>query len=394
MSALLLCYDFPPLGGGIARALGEIARHASPGRLVVSTGSTPGSEAFDASCRARVDRVGVPSRRLRTWTGLLRWGWRGLALADSLRPDFLWAGNLKPAGHVARWLGRRRQVPFGLMVYGLDLQLMAHQAATDANRRRRGAAILAEAAGTVAISRWTAGRFAALARALGAEAAADRVRVVMPGVDTKRFRPGEGDAALRVRYGLDGRPWLLTVARLERHKGIDRGLELLARLRAVGLDVGYAVAGEGPALPDLKRQAGELGLSPHVRWLGFVPEHDLPAIYRLATIYLGLSREEGAEVEGFGLALLEAQASALPVVAGAGGGTRDAVSDGATGYVVSAADALPAVRRLLGDPAHARALGEAGRARAEREFRWERVVGELEDAATAFRAEWLARVGR
>ena len=184
---------------------------------------------------------------------------RARALARSWHPEFLWAGNLKPAGHVARWLGGRQRLPYGLIVYGLDLQLLARQAASDGSRNRRGAAILAGAAGTVAISHWTASRFCDLARALGVEAATRRLRVVPLGVDTVRFHPGLPSEAVRARYGLDGRPWLLTVARLERHKGIDRGWSCCRRVARGGLDVGYTVAGEGPARPALGRLAQELG---------------------------------------------------------------------------------------------------------------------------------------
>ena len=97
------------------------------------------------------------------------------------------------------------------------------------------------------------------------------------------------------------------------------------------------------------------------------------------------------------MSLLEAQASGVAVVAGAGGGTGDAVTHGVTGFVVETADEHPAatvVRRLLQDPSLARVLGQAGRARAEREFAWSRVVRDLEEAAAGFRADWLGRGGR
>lgn len=395
--ALLLAYDFPPIGGGIARALGEIARHAPAGSLTVSTGRMPGSEGFDAGCPAPVDRVPVPSERLRTWYGLAAWSWRARSLARERGAEFLWAGNLKPAGHVARHVGRRQDLPYGLIVYGLDVQLLLRQAEEQPARRRRAAGIVGDASGAVAISHWTASRYCELARALGVPAAAERLRVVPPGVDGERFRPGLGSETIRLRYGLDRRPWLLTVARLQRHKGVDRGLEVLRWLRQQGLDLGYAIAGEGPARPELERKAEELGVAPHVRWLGPVPEADLPALYGAATVYLGLSRQEGPQAEGFGLALLEAQASGVPVVAGAGGGTVDAVTHGVTGFVVETRDEFPAgqsVQALLLDPARARVMGAAGRARVEREFSWSRVAQGLDAAAAAFRAGWASRAGR
>ena len=249
----------------------------------------------------------------------------------------------------------------------------------------------------MAISRWTASRFTALAEELGVADAARHLRVVTPGVDTARFRPGATAAALRDRCGLDHRPWLLTVARLMPHKGVDTGLEVLQALRAAGHDVGYAVAGTGPDAGRLQRKAADLGVAAHVRWLGRVPDEDLPGLYGAAAVYLGLSRREGDEVEGFGLSLLEAQACGLPVVAGREGGTEDAVTHGVTGFLVEALTEVAAVRvvaELLADRSRRRVLGEAARARAEREFGWPRVVRDLAAAAEAFRAGRGARGGR
>jgi phosphatidylinositol alpha-1,6-mannosyltransferase len=395
--ALLAAYDFPPIGGGISRFLGEIARHAPVGSLHVSTGRTPGSEETDAHCASRVDRVAVPSDRLRTLPGLTRWAWQAERLARIHRPAFTWAGNLKPAGYVAWWLDLRCGLPYGLLVYGRDLQRLAEQVRQSSPKRRLARAIVGGAAGAVALSAWTAERFRDLAGELGVAAADDQVRVLRPGVDAGRFRPGLATDAVRQRYGLDHRSWLLTVARLVPHKGVDRALEVVARLRGEGLDIGYAVVGTGPDEPRLRRLAEQHGLGNAVRLLGSVPDEDLPAVYNLATLYLGLSREEGIEVEGFGLALLEASACALPVVAGQGGGTSDAVADGRSGYLVDgglAEAAAARVRALLADPVYARTLGLAGRTRAERDFAWVRVVRDLDDAACAFTAARARRAGR
>ena len=387
LRALLAVHDFPPMAGGIARAMGEIVRHASPGSLVVSTGCVPGSEASDAAMPARVDRLRLPSGRLRTPAGLAWWAIRAARLAGEHRAQFVWAGNLKPAGYVARWLHARRGLPYGLIVYGLDVQRLARQARSSRLKRRLARAIIGSAGGTVAISSWTAARFRELACGLGLERAAEGVRLIPPGVDAARFRPGLPTAAVRERYGLDARPWLLTVARLVPHKGIDLGINVLRCLRREGIEAGYAVVGEGPEREALVGLAGAFGLAARVRLLGAVPDADLPGLYNSAAAYLGLSREAGLEVEGFGLSFLEAAASGLPVVAGQGGGTADAVANGITGYLVdtaSEASATMVVRQLLQDSSRARVMGRAGRARVERDFAWGRVVRDLEEAARVF----------
>jgi phosphatidylinositol alpha-1,6-mannosyltransferase len=384
---LLLSYDFPPMPGGIARFLGEIAREAPPGSLVVSTGRVPGCESFDASGIARVNRVGLPSERLRTVPGLARWAWRARRLVREQATQFIWAGNLKPAGHVARWLGDGGNVPYGLVVYGLDLLLLQEQVERSRGKRAFARRIVGGAAGTVAISGWTAARFRELASSLGLGDA--RVSVVHPGVDTRRFRPGLGTAELRDRLGLGDQRWLLSVARLESHKGIDRGLEALAMLRAQGHNVGYLIAGEGSAGESLRRECQERGLMPYVRWLGRVGEAELPALYGVADLYLGLSRQVGPYVEGFGLALLEAQAAGLAVIAGRSAGVPEALVHGTTGILVSPEEMQETVSvtgELLRNPSRARAMGAEGRARVEQRFSWSRVLRELDEAAAGFSA--------
>jgi hypothetical protein len=71
--SILLTYDFPPMGGGIARLMGELTRHFPAGSLRVSTGAMAGSAATDSTFPNPIDRISIPARRLRTLRGLLFW---------------------------------------------------------------------------------------------------------------------------------------------------------------------------------------------------------------------------------------------------------------------------------------------------------------------------------
>jgi phosphatidylinositol alpha-1,6-mannosyltransferase len=174
--------------------------------------------------------------------------------------------------------------------------------------------------------------------------------------------------------------WLLTVARLAGHKGIDTVLHVIAALRDEYPDLGYLVVGNGDRLHDLQRLARDLGVAERVRFLTDVPDSYLPALYNTAEIYMGLSRPAGLMVEGFGISLSEASASGIPVIAGSGGGIPDAVRDGETGLLVDAggpAAATAAVRMLLSDRALAGRLGAGGRHAVETYYNWHRVTSEL-----------------
>lgn len=373
------------MGGGIARWMEEIARRYPPGELQVSTGLLPGWEAADASLPNPVDRLAVPSSRLKTLPGLLRWSRRAGLLAGNPATRFAWCGNIRPAGYVAKWAFERTRLPYGIIVYGGDL--LTIRAKTERSRFKRQVyrPLLDAAAVYVAPSQYTAERCRELLRDFRLPAAAERVRVVPLGTDPERFRPDPGaGAAFRSRHDLSDGDWLLTVARLVPHKGIDTGIQLLHALAGQHPSLCYAVVGRGPYEERLRRLAESLGLSNRVRFLTDVRDDELPGAYAMANIYLGLSRPEGLDVEGFGISLVEAAAAGLPVVAGASGGIADAVSDGETGVLVDPTDptqAIDAVRHLLHDPVLAARIGSAGRARVVQGFTWERVVTDLRQIA-------------
>jgi phosphatidylinositol alpha-1,6-mannosyltransferase len=377
---LLLTYDFPPIGGGIARWMAELAKRYPAGSLVVSTGQCGDSSDVDAGFPNRVDRLGIPSRRLRTIQGILLWSRRVAVLARSTDAEFIWCGNVKPAAYPAKWTMERTGVPYGILFHGGDLLILQHQIHQSAVKRTAAAALLSSAAVLVANSDWTRDRCLTVLSELDIDVPEDRVRVVPLGADPAFFRPGLATDDVRARYGLEGGRWLVSVARLTRHKGIDTALKALARLRPRYPDLRYAVVGSGEEREALEAEARELGVADQVRFLTDVPDRDLPALYNCADIYLGVSRLMEQRVEGFGISLAEASACGIPVIAGRSGGIPAAVRDGETGLLVDADGVDPvveAVSGLLGDPARRARLGAAGRRAVESHYNWDRVTADL-----------------
>jgi phosphatidylinositol alpha-1,6-mannosyltransferase len=132
----------------------------------------------------------------------------------------------------------------------------------------------------------------------------------------------------------------------------------------------------GPYRKRLERLARDQGVGSDVVFTGSVPWAELPAHYAAGDVYAMpcRTRAAGLDVEGLGIVYLEASASGLPIVGGDSGGAPDAVLEGETGYVVGGRDVNALSGRLadlLSDPAKARAMGAAGRAWVEREWRWE-----------------------
>jgi phosphatidyl-myo-inositol dimannoside synthase len=378
---LLLTYDFPPMGGGIARMMGELARRYPPGTLVVSTGQYGEDFHADAELPNVVDRLAIPSRRLRALQGLVLWSRRATSLARSLDPEFVWCGNLKPAGYPARWVRQRIGTPYGILFYGTDLLLLQRRVRRSTVKRQTVRALINSAAVLVAISHWTRDLCLKVLEELGLGGSDLDLRIVPLGTDPARFRPGIDPGIVRSRYHLDQkRRWLLSVARLTPHKGLDTGLRVLSRLREHYPDLGYAIVGSGEQLSSLQGMAERLGVADRVRFLTSLPDGDLPAVYNCAEVYLGLSRLTDQAAEGFGISLVEASASGVPVLAGHGGGIPEAVRDGETGLLVDAEDpekVCEALSTLLDDRPLAQRLGSGGRRAVESYYNWDRVTADL-----------------
>ena len=178
-----------------------------------------------------------------------------------------------------------------------------------------------------------------------------------------------------VHYGIDpdgvaatyaegAAPHLLCVGRLIPIKGHIVLLRAFAAAKREVPTLQLDIAGRGPLEPALRALALELGVADSVHFLGQVsPIQD--AIERASIVVVP------SMGEGFGMVALEAMERARPVIAAEIGGLGELVRDGETGILVPPGEAEPlaeAIVRLAGDPALARAMGEAGRERALSRF--------------------------
>ena len=175
------------------------------------------------------------------------------------------------------------------------------------------------------------------------------------------------DERLRARPCLSP-PRLVMVARLSYWKDQPTLLRALAGLQE--LDWQLDLVGDGPLREPLQALVEELGLGSQVSFLGY--RRDIPEQLAAAQIFVLISKWEG-----FPRSILEAMRAGLPVIATDVGGVRESVVDGTTGFVVPPGDVAhlrDCLRRLITTPELRACMGEAGRARFEQRFTFDRLV--------------------
>ena len=174
-------------------------------------------------------------------------------------------------------------------------------------------------------------------------------------VDVERFRPGPENASR-------ARPAALFVGRLVPEKGVSLILEVAAHLHSEGVDVEFWFAGEGPLEKQLA-ESRDAGLPLTI--LGHLDAVGLADVYRKAELLILPSIAERGWEELFGITLVEAFASGLPVIASDCVGPREIVDPERTGLLIPQGDAQAlerAVKRLLADePLRRKMAGECRR---------------------------------
>jgi glycosyltransferase involved in cell wall biosynthesis/SAM-dependent methyltransferase len=215
----------------------------------------------------------------------------------------------------------------------------------------------------------------------------ERIARIPGGVDLERFRPVPDRAALRRALGVPAdRPLLLTVRNLERRMGLDTLLEALDRARRRRPRMLLLVGGAGSLRAELESRAAALGLDGHVRFLGFVPEPELPGYYAAADAFVLPTRA----LEGFGLVAIEALACGTPVLGTPVGAIPEILRPLAPSLIfpdATAAGIAEGLDRFFTDLERdrpgAERLREACRRHAERRYAWEGVVEDVEAVLAA-----------
>ena len=193
-----------------------------------------------------------------------------------------------------------------------------------------------------------------------------KARVIRPAVDPELFRPAAS------RRSKDGVFSMVTVGTLIWRKGHEWALQAIRRVADRGINVRFDIIGDGPDRQRVLYTISDLGLQESVRLHGrLCPEEVLHRLQQADAFLLS------SLSEGISNAVLEAMACGIPIVTTDCGGMREAVTDGVEGFVVPVRNAeamAVALLKLAGDLGLRQRMGQAARARIEREFDLKRQV--------------------
>lgn len=330
----LVTVDYPPARGGVARYLSELVRASDGGIEVIAD-----------------------TRRLFRSSWPRWWPMVAICREEGKKHRKIFVSHVFPVG-TAAWISKMLGGPkYVVLFHGLDLRLVRGLWKQWLLRR-----ICASATRLFANSDATASDLKQLIRN------AD-VTVVTPGVDATIF-PTREAARQALNISPDERV-VLSVCRLVPRKGIDVALNAIARVQH-RKPITYVVLGDGEDRGRLEKIAEASRTT--VRWIRDAGDEEKRNWFSAADVFLLPVRDEGDDVEGFGIVFLEAAAAGIPSIAGRSGGAVEAVRHERTGLIVDPKDTATveeAIERLLDDEPLCRRLGEEGRKRILADFRWE-----------------------
>ena len=170
-----------------------------------------------------------------------------------------------------------------------------------------------------------------------------KIHVIPGGVDLSRFQFDRSRPEARSQLNWpQNRPILFTARRLVRRVGLDKLLMAVAAIKPEIPDIWLAIAGKGPLQADLQQQATDLGLNDNVKFLGFLPDDQLPIAYQAAD----LSVMPSQSLEGFGLAVLESLACGTPALCTPVGGMPEILEPFSPNLITASTEATAIAERL------------------------------------------------
>lgn len=356
MKILLATNDFPPKVGGIQTYCYELAKNLTSlgEEVIVLAPGVEGNLEFDKKQNFKTIRIKKKISLYFAFFSILR----------RERIEKILVAHRANYARLASWADLLWKIPYDIIVYGGEILLSGRKRSIQKNFER--------AKKVITISNFTKEKLIEIG------IPEKKILVIHPGVVPSKFNPKLDPSPIKKKYNLKGKKVILTVSHLVKRKGHQNVLKALPQVLKKVPNLVYLIVGKGEEGEALRGMVRDLKLEEKVIFAGEVKEEEIPLCYAVCEVFIIPSYEikEKGDVEGFGIAYLEANACGKPVIGGRSGGVPDAIIDGETGLLVDSFDInqiADALVKLLINPELAQRLGQKGRERIEKELNWKKV---------------------
>ena len=362
-SLILFSFNYPPMSGGISRLCEVIAYEISNKGGIVLT-QYPQETHY---LHKILPHYYVPNKR--PWRELSSVFW---LLKKARKNDLIITDNWHPEGYLSILFGSSRNV---IMLHGAEL-LPGKGWFRQSIWKKWMCFTLQRACVVIANSDYTA----SIARNTAPKA---NIAILPLGVDHQRFSPFSNKNKVKKKFGVQDKFVIGSISRLYKFKGYQTVFKALKSLpNEVKKEVYYIIAGDGPDKNYLEKECKLLEIDDMVKFIGFVPEIDLPMFYNALDLFVLCTEEQPKErnVEGFGLVFLEAQSCGVPVIGTRAGGIQNAVKENNGGFLITPNkhhELRSHIIKLATKPNFLKEIGGKARKRILQEATWEHYFKKL-----------------
>lgn len=362
MKILLATNDFPPETGGIQTYCYELAKNLAllGEEIVVLAPGGKNDLEFDKRQNFEIVRLKKKISLYFAFFSILR----------RKRIEKVLVAHRANYARLASWANLLLKIPYDIIVYGGEILIPGRKRSIQKNFER--------AKKVITISNFTKEKLIEIG------IPEKKILVIYPGVNPIKFNPRCDPSSIKKKCNLGGKKVILTVSHLVKRKGHHNILKALPQVLEKVPHLIYLIVGKGKEEGALREMVRDLKLEERVIFAGKVKEKELPLYYVACDLFIMPSYEikEKGDVEGFGIAYLEANACGKPVIGGRSGGITDAIIDEETGLLVDPLNInqiAGALLKLLTDPEYSQKLGQKGRERVEKELNWQKVTERIRE---------------
>ncbi len=343
---LVLTHEYYPFFGGVARYCFDLFKHFEQKDYLVLC------DHEQVKTQANIWHFKFKNKFIKpSWLFSF---FRLIKIIKNEKIEQIFTPNILPLGSMAYYLNKFFKLPYIISLHGLDINLALK------NKPNLVFKVLNKANYIICNSQSTAKIISDL------NIDKNKIKVIYPGRDFNcQVDP---DKLNRLKNSLniqDGQKVILTVGRLNKRKGHDLVIQALSEIKQ---DFLYFIVGRGEEEASLRKLAEKYNIETKVRFFNNISDAELPYYYKLADVFVLPNRASKEDVEGFGIAFLNAASCSLPIIAGKSGGVLEILTDQKNALLVASddlEDLKEKINLLLTDKNLATSLAQAAYVRSQ-----------------------------